>query len=123
MNRVITWRGTTVAFRVRGSLIFTVPSSCLYLYSPVTRNLFNPVDTSIFQHLHFSGLLLVNTAGRVDRSHSSNLFPTFEPSQGIQLPMNYPDRIGNWWLGDKLGSGFSGVPQFHSLTIKLGDLT
>ncbi|KIM89287.1 hypothetical protein PILCRDRAFT_95199 [Piloderma croceum F 1598] len=22
--------------------------------------------------------------------------------------MNYPNRIGNWWLGDKLGSGFSG---------------
>jgi casein kinase 1 len=23
--------------------------------------------------------------------------------------MNYPQRIGNWWLGDNLGSGFSGM--------------
>jgi hypothetical protein len=23
--------------------------------------------------------------------------------------MNYPNRIGNWWLGEKLGSGFSGA--------------
>ena len=22
--------------------------------------------------------------------------------------MTYPQRIGNWWLGDKLGAGFSG---------------
>lgn len=25
--------------------------------------------------------------------------------------MNYPQRIGNWWLGDNLGSGFSGTLQ------------
>lgn len=28
--------------------------------------------------------------------------------------MNYPKRIGNWWLGDKLGSGFSGKCIFFT---------